>query len=104
MTGAAMFVLAEAEAGRLAELADWYVEHHIPEMLAVPGIASAAQYQPVQGGADQPPATLLTIYRFDTDDADGVIAELTARRPQMSSTTALAGATVWIARGTPEDS
>ena len=99
MSGTAMFVLAEAEAGRLAELVDWYTEHHLPEMLAVPGVASAEQYQPVPG-ADPASATLLTIYRFDTDDADGVIAAISARRPQMSSTTALAGATVWIARGT----
>ncbi|WP_116996693.1 hypothetical protein [Desertimonas flava] len=103
MTHPAMFVLAEAEPGRLGELARWYAERHLPEMLDVPGIASATQYRPVADPGAEAPASLLTIYRFDTDDAQDVIAQLAARRHEMSATTALAAATVWLGRDIPDD-
>lgn len=39
-----MVVLAKAAAGRVDELAAWYDNRHIPDLLAVPGFVSAERH------------------------------------------------------------
>ena len=94
-----MFVAARAHDGRFDELVAWYRDHHLPEMRAVPGVGSATQFRSVDDGPDGAP-TLLTVYRFDSDDVDAQLARLAAVRPAMTPTTALAAATTWVGRPT----
>jgi hypothetical protein len=44
---------------------DWYRTEHIPQVLDVPGFASARRYRIVDGGPDA--HRFLTIYEIDTD-------------------------------------
>ena len=43
-------VYADIGAEHEKEFNDWYNTEHLPELLAVPGILSAARYQAVKGG------------------------------------------------------
>lgn len=65
-----MVVLAKAAAGRAEELAQWYDERHIPDLLAVPGFASAERHRvaPVKQPDGMPQWDFMLIYEITGDD------------------------------------
>lgn len=69
----------------------WYVDRHMPDVLAVPGFTAAQLYQLAPDPAlPQAPARFLTIYEMECDDRALVMAEVrrragTARMPLFSS-------------------
>ena len=61
--------------GQDAEYNLWYDTRHIPDVLAVPGIVSARRFKATVDNQPQ----YLALYEIETDDADGVMAEIEAR-------------------------
>ena len=43
-------VYVDIDAQHVQEFNKWYNEEHLPELLSVPGILSAARYEAVKGG------------------------------------------------------
>ena len=43
-------VYVDIDAQRVQEFNKWYNEEHLPELLSVPGILSAARYEAIKGG------------------------------------------------------
>jgi hypothetical protein len=87
-----LVVISYAVPGREPELQRWLTHHHIPEILAVPGVESAVQYHtseivklPPQVG--KPDATV--IYALATDDPDSVLTEIARRSEDSQATAAL---------------
>jgi len=70
-----MVVMAKAAAGRVAELAQWYDERHIPDLLAVPGFASAERHAvaPVKLLDGLPLWDFMLIYEIAGDDPMAVL-------------------------------
>lgn len=68
-------------AEREAEYNDWYVNTHIPEILAIPGFVSARRYK-VPG----PDPAYLAIYAIEADDLTSPVKELGARSASGGST------------------
>ncbi|MFC4595833.1 hypothetical protein [Sphingobium tyrosinilyticum] len=64
-----MMVLARASEGKKAELARWYDERHIPDLLAVPGFISAERHDavPIKAPDGLPNWDFLLIYEFEGD-------------------------------------
>jgi len=75
-TGHKMVVLAKAAPGRSEDLARWYDERHIPDLLAVPGVLSAERhaYTVIKQPAGTPEWDFLTIYELAGDDPMAVLA------------------------------
>ena len=43
-------VYVDIDAQHVQEFNEWYNKEHLPELLSVPGILSAARYEAVKGG------------------------------------------------------
>ena len=43
-------VYVDIDAPHVQEFNEWYNKEHLPELLSVPGILSAARYEAVKGG------------------------------------------------------
>lgn len=80
-------VFSNPSAGREDEFNAWYEETHIPDVLKVPGVASAQRYaiadvpvDDVEGAPKPPPPEhrYLAVYRLDRDPAQ-VMKEMTTR-------------------------
>ncbi|RYE57918.1 MAG: hypothetical protein EOP20_06750 [Hyphomicrobiales bacterium] len=70
-----MVVLAKAAEGRVEELARWYDQRHIPDLLAVPGFVSAERHgvfpvKPIEG---MPTWDFMLIYEIAGDDPMAVL-------------------------------
>ena len=65
-----MVVMAKAANGRVADLAKWYDERHIPDLLAVPGFVSAERHAvaPVKLPEGMPQWDFMLIYEIAGDD------------------------------------
>jgi hypothetical protein len=72
-------VLSNPVAGREDDFNDWYDQHHLREILAIPGIRSARRFYQSEPcgrlGADHP-YRYLAVYEIETDDIAAVIAGL----------------------------
>ena len=70
-----MIVMAKAAAGRLDELARWYDERHIPDLLAVPGFVSAERHGvvPVKQPDGVPQWDFMLVYEIAGDDPLAVL-------------------------------
>lgn len=70
-----MVVLAKAAEGRVDELAQWYDERHIPDLLAVPGFVTAERHGVVQVKplAGTPQWDFMLIYEIAGDDPFAVL-------------------------------
>jgi hypothetical protein len=64
-----MMVLAKAVEGRVEELARWYDERHLNDLLAVPGFVSAERHTlvPVKQPAGTPQWHFMLIYEIEGD-------------------------------------
>ena len=69
--------------GQEAEYDDWYTRRHLPEMLAVPGFASAQRFvlSPVARSPRMPPSRYshLAIYEISGDPGEAFLALARAR-------------------------
>jgi hypothetical protein len=65
-----MIVFAKAAEGRSADLARWYDERHIPDLLSVPGLISAERHtlSPVKRPPGTPEWEYMLIYEIEGDD------------------------------------
>ena len=74
-------VHSNAAEGREEEYNDWYSNHHLKDLLAVPGVVSARRLtlaeQQVQPGRQ--PFKYFCLYEIETDDLQDFINELTTR-------------------------
>jgi hypothetical protein len=82
-----MVVLSNAKPGREKEFNDWYTNQHVPDVLKVPGVASAQRYELSKSQRGDTPSQwqYLAVYNLQTDDLPGTLAEIgrRARTPQM---------------------
>jgi hypothetical protein len=64
-----MLVLAKAAEGRVDELARWYDERHLTDLLAVPGFVSVERHTlfPVKQPAGMPQWNFMLIYEIEGD-------------------------------------
>ncbi|MDB5454018.1 MAG: hypothetical protein JWO33_2596 [Caulobacteraceae bacterium] len=72
-----MVVFAKAANGRVAELADWYDNQHIPDLLKVPGFVSAERselklFKTPEGAG---PWDFMVTYEIEGENPMAVIAE-----------------------------
>lgn len=74
-----LFVLAAPKDGQDAEFNLWYDERHLPDICGIPGIVSAVRYEAQTLGNVSPPQPYATIYELQTDDPEGVMAEMRRR-------------------------
>ncbi len=70
-----MVVLASAVPGRAEDLARWYDERHIPDLLAVPGVLSAERHMivPLKAPPGARPSEFMLIYELAGDDPMAVV-------------------------------
>jgi hypothetical protein len=73
-----MIVMAKAAAGRTEELARWYDEQHIPDLLAVPGFVSGERHSvlPVKQPADTPQWDFMLVYEIAGDNPLAVLGAM----------------------------
>lgn len=69
-----LFAYTNAMPGKDDEFNRWYDEQHLKDVLKVPGIIAAQRFT-----INSEKFRYLTIYELDTDNVDGVMAELRSR-------------------------
>ncbi len=73
-------VLTNPTAGREGEFNKWYSERHLPDVLDVPGMASAQRFRLVENEMSRDTAhKYLAIYDIETDDLAATMKEVMAR-------------------------
>ncbi len=73
-----MVVMAKAAPGRVEDLAKWYDERHIPDLLAVPGFVSAERHAvfPVKVPEGTTQWDFMLIYEIAGDNPMTVLASM----------------------------
>src|SRR3546814_4465726 len=81
MTKQLFMIITEAPSSEEeAAFETWYVDRHMPDVLAVPGFTAAQRFRLAPGpDEDNAPARFLTIYEMETDDRAAVMAEVRRR-------------------------
>lgn len=79
-----MLVLVKATDGRVAELAKWYDETHMPDLLSVAGIVSVERHSMIplkrpEGTADW---DFMMLYTMDAEDPMTVLAAMAQAQAQ----------------------
>lgn len=72
-------VFTDPVEGRDEEFNRWYSDEHLADVVAVPGVTSAARFRLAAPGAGAMPNQYLAIYEFDTDDPKSVFDEIFKR-------------------------
>jgi len=78
-----LIVLTQAKPGREEDLRRWYDEHHLADLLKVPGVVSARCCDvelTKSNSGNTPQWSLLALYQIEADDARTVLEEITRRR------------------------
>lgn len=78
----AYIVMAGAKEGRAEAYGAWYEGQHIPDVLRIPGVVSAARYRPsaTQRGGQTIDHDFMTVFEVEADDIRDVFAELDRRK------------------------
>lgn len=81
-----MIVLAKAVPGKVEELARWYDEKHIADLLAVPGLVTAERHAiiPLKRPDGTPHWDFMLIYELEGDDPMVVLAEMAKAQVALS--------------------
>lgn len=81
-----MVVLAKAIPGKKDELAKWYDEKHLGDLLAVEGVASVERhdYMPLKGPEGLPQWDFLLIYEFEGKDPMVVLGNMAKSQIELS--------------------
>lgn len=74
-----LVVYTKPVAGRDREYNDWYEKTHLSDLVAIPGINSAQRFRLAQALSTETSLPFLAIYDIETDNLDGVIAEMKRR-------------------------
>src|SRR3546814_19815697 len=82
MTKQLFMIITEApSAEEEAAFETWYVDRHMPDVLAVPGFTAAQRFRLAPGPAEvNAPARFLTTHEMQTDDPPAVLPQV-RRRP-----------------------
>lgn len=74
--------------GRDADYNDWFDNHHLPELLDIPGFVAAQRFtlSETQRAAPPYPFRYMAIYEIETDDLAKTIGEIGARQKDMTKT------------------
>lgn len=73
-------VLTNPVEGQEDEYNDWYSNRHIADVVAIPGIVAARRYELSDAQLRATvPYRYCALYEIETDDLEGVLAELRAR-------------------------
>jgi hypothetical protein len=91
MPKAILLLFTNAEPGRDEEFNDWYDAVHLPEMLALPGMIRGSRFRLSDASptSSDPSGKYLALYDLETDDLEGMLAELEARAPGMAWSSSL---------------
>jgi hypothetical protein len=91
-------VLTEPTEGREAEYNDYYENLHLREVLATTDWLSAQRYKLSAQQGMACPLPYLAVYEVEADDANSVLTNLNAGRPQRVQSDALNRSTagVWV--------
>lgn len=76
-----MIVQSQAHAGREAEYAAWYDNHHVKEICALPGVVSGQRYEATPIAMGAPGQGCLSIYELDVESPEaflGVMGQFAA--------------------------
>ncbi len=71
-----MLVMTNAIEGREREFNEWYSSTHVHDILKVAGVVSAQRFQ---CHAEKGAFGFLALYEIETDDPEGVVAEIRKR-------------------------
>jgi hypothetical protein len=74
-----LVVYTKPVVGRDQEYNDWYEKTHLSDLVAIPGINSAQRFRLAKSLSAETSLPFLAIYDIETDDVDGVIAEMKRR-------------------------
>jgi hypothetical protein len=95
-----LIVTSAAQPGRDAEFNQWYDQHHLADVRAIPGVVSARRFEAAAISPMPTPAPYMTIFEIDADDPLSVLAEMNKRSQsgEWSMTTALdvSAVRMWI--------
>lgn len=75
-------VLTNPVEGKEDEYNQWYNQHHIPDVISVPGFVSGHRFRLADtqfGGEASRAFKYLALYEIETDDLPGTLKELQAR-------------------------
>lgn len=78
MTKHIFVVFTDPVPGRELEYNAWYNEHHLEDVLSIPGFVAAQRFKLVGDGQKNLPGSNLAIYEMETDDPAAVVATLNA--------------------------
>jgi hypothetical protein len=70
-----LIVMTNPVAGREDEYNDWYDNQHVPDVLRVKGFTGAQRFKVADEKSDAP-FKYCALYQLETDDIDGVVANL----------------------------
>lgn len=81
MTRYTLVVFTNPVDGKEDEYNDWYTNTHLDDVLRIPGIVGAQRFarSAIQRDDGPFPWAYLAIYLYETDDIQGVIAEMKVR-------------------------
>lgn len=79
MTAYKIIVLSNAVAGREAEFTAWYENRHLPDLLAIPGFASAQRFRILGSFTSGVDRQSLTECEIETDDLEATLGLLQSR-------------------------
>jgi hypothetical protein len=74
-----LLVQSQPRPGQETEYHRWYEQQHIPDILAVAGVKSAARYAAVPTSFPGPEMPYLAIYEIECDDPQALMAEMDRR-------------------------
>jgi hypothetical protein len=74
-----MVVQSKAVEGRDADYNEWYDTVHLADILDLPGVQSGRRFDLASSMIGPPGQPYLALYEIETDDIDGVAAEMGKR-------------------------
>ena len=73
-------VIATAPPGEEEAYGAWYEQHHMPDVLKVPGFVSAQRFRLAPAPGDEPGVTkFMGLYEIDAEDSGPTLKELARR-------------------------
>ncbi len=95
-----MIVTSAAQTGREAEFNQWYDQHHLADVCAIPGVVSGRRFDAAANSPNPTPAPYMSIFEIDADDPLTVLAEMNRRAQSgqwtMTTSLDLTGVKMWL--------
>jgi hypothetical protein len=74
-----MIVTSAAHPGREVEFNQWYDQHHLADVCAIPGVVSGRRFDAAPSSPMPTPAPYMSIFEIDAADPLTVLAEMNRR-------------------------